>query len=206
MCVCVWICAHKCRCHSRPEEGMGVPGTGGLEVVSHSAYLTSPHTLLPVNLNFKPIVFFSLLRDCGYSSYCQTLLVLCGPSDCLITCPQQFAFWLWLIQSGNSITDFQIFNLSVFPWKSLWKPVFSPAFKSYWCCCQEECFFCEAPVSPEVSALLVPEGTVCHHTSLPIPVGFLLSLCLVLRHVWLRLEKTSTHLASFYLSSMKFLF
>lgn len=42
---------------------MGVPGTGGLEVVSHSAYLTSPHTLLPVNLNFKPIVIFSSLRD-----------------------------------------------------------------------------------------------------------------------------------------------
>lgn len=42
---------------------MGVPGTGGLEVVSHPADLTFPHTLLPVNLNFKPIVIFSSLRD-----------------------------------------------------------------------------------------------------------------------------------------------
>lgn len=126
---------------------------GGCEASSRSyvsPYLASCESEFQANSDF-----ILAERCCGYSIYCQTLLVLCGPSGCLITCPLQFAFWLRLIQNGNSITDFQNLQPLCLSMDKVMKT----------CVCHGlQCFFRVAPVSPEVSALLVPEGTVCHHT------------------------------------------
>lgn len=90
------------------RRGHGSPWNwraGGCE--PSSRFYVSPY-LASCESEFQANSDFLLTERCyGYSIYCQTLLVLCGPSGCLITFPLQFAFWLRLIHNGNSITDFQ---------------------------------------------------------------------------------------------------